>query len=345
MTSIFDRPILMKRHPFASILAALAGLLLLLLVAACDPMAPYPQPTPQVIIITSEASPTPAPTTTPAPTRTPLPTPTPPATPTATAFPCAEDGGQVLEFNSFRSEVAEEVLRYRVYVPPCYGETQKRYPYAILLHGANENERQWEALGLPATLDQGIRLGALPPMLVVMPYMGAVGNRNIFPPDPSYETVMLQELVPAVERNFCTWSDRAHRAIGGISRGGFWAYSIALRHPDVFSIVGGHSAFFDSDIAPPAHDPLELALNAQFISEANLRMYLDNGAEDPAGTTLQLFSSRLSSRGIAHTYIIHPVGKHSDEYWQAHLAEYLAFYGQSWPKTTSELPSCAEPSP
>ena len=73
----------------------------------------------------------------------------------------------------------------------------------------------------------------------------------------------LEELIPAVERDFCTRNDRDHRAIGGISRGGFWAYSLALRHPDIFGIVGGHSAAFDTGNAPPDSNPLELALKEQ----------------------------------------------------------------------------------
>ena len=221
-----------------------------------------------------------------------------------------QDGGQIIPFDEFRSTVAGENLSYRVYIPPCYIETQKRYPYAILLHGLQENENQWGNLGIEAALDSGIRQGALAPMIVVMPNMGQIGTRNSFPPSASYETVVLSELMPAVERDFCTINDRDHRAIGGISRGGFWAFEIALRHPDIFGIVGGHSAAFDTGNAPAAFNPLELALNAPFLSSANLRMYLDNGADDPAGTNLELFSNRLSSRGIAHTYIISPVGGH-----------------------------------
>jgi enterochelin esterase-like enzyme len=156
---------------------------------------------------------------------------------------------------------------------------------------------------------------------------------------------VLEELLPAVERDFCTWNDRDHRAIGGISRGGFWAYSIALRNPEIFGIVGGHSASFDVSNAPPANNPLELALNAPFLASANLRMYLDNGASDVAGTNLELFSSRLSSRGIAHTYIIHPVGGHDDAYWSSHLQDYLTFYGRDWTRSVDELPSCLQPSP
>src|SRR5262245_37839363 len=133
-------------------------------------------------------------------------------------------------------------------------------------------------------------------MILVMPYYGQIGQANSFPPDPSYETVILEELLPAIERDLCTWNDRDHRAIGGISRGGFWAFSIAMRHPDVFGIVGGHSAFFPNDTneIPAPFNPLELALNSNFLQAAKLRMYLDNGANDSSGPSQQLFSSRLT---------------------------------------------------
>ncbi len=324
---------------------ALIAVLMAFILIACDPLAPIPTPTPQVIIVTPEATATPTLTPTVAATATPTPSPTPTETATQTPFPCLEDGGQVIAFDEFRSEVAGENLRYRVYIPPCYVETQKRYPYVILLHGLRQTELEWENLGVVDALEQGMRLGVLGPMILVMPFFGTIGGRDSFPPDRSYETVILEELIPAIERDFCTWNAREYRAIGGISRGGFWAYSIAMRHPDLFGSVGGHSAAFDEENAPAANNPLELALNAAFLSEANLRMYLDNGAQDPVGTELQLFSSRLSARGIPHTYIINPSGDHSDEYWSAHVAEYLTFYGENWARSTSALPSCLEPSP
>jgi enterochelin esterase-like enzyme len=274
-----------------------------------------------------------------------VPSPTPQDTATPTALPCLQDGGQIVVFDDFKSPAAGENIRYRVYIPPCYQQTQARYPYVILLPGLQQDEKEWGNLGIQQALDQGIRLNALAPMIVVMPTLGKIGTDDSFPPKASYETVVLDELVPAVERDFCTWNQRDHRAIGGISRGGFWAYSIALRHPDEFGIVGGHSAAFASGNAPAANNPLELALNAPFLSSANLRMYLDNGAEDPAGTNLELFSNRLSSRGIAHTYIISPVGGHDDAYWSAHLQDYLTFYGKDWPRQAGDLPSCLQPSP
>lgn len=327
------------------------ALIVLPALLGCEPLLTQYQPTPVAVVVSPEASitPTPAPPTqSPTPTRTPLPSRTPESTPTATPFPCETDSGQIVPIDRFPSQVAGgENLRYRVYLPPCYLETQQRFPYVILLHGLSFRETQWDELGIDEALDQGIRLGVLPPMILVMPYYGQIGQLNSFPPDNSYELVILDELIPAVERNFCTWNDRDHRAIAGISRGGFWAFSIALRHPDVFGIVAGHSAYFPENLSeiPPSFNPLDLALNSSFLPEANLRIYLDNGADDSSGPSQQLFSSRLTSRGIPHTYVINPVGEHNNDYWSAHVSEYLTFYGRSWPKNFDDLPSCTEPSP
>ncbi len=320
-------------------------LLALFILAACDPY--LAQPTPQVVIITAIPSATPLPTPTPLPTATSLPSPTPPPLPSETPFPCDEPNGQIIAIDQFRSPTADENLRYRVYVPPCYGISQKRYPVVILLHGAGSRENQWEELGMLAAMDQGFRLGVLPPMILVMPYWGTIGNLSQFPPDPSYETVVLDELVPAIDRDFCTISNRDQRTIAGISRGGFWAFSVGLRHPDVFGIIAGHSPYFTEDLneIPAAFNPLDLASNAAFPPDARLRIYLDNGADDPSGRTIQQFSTRLTERGIAHTYVPNPIGAHDDSYWSAHVSEYLTFYGRNWEKDVNKLPSCLEPSP
>lgn len=329
-----------RNYAFHLIILAIA-----MFMSGCAAFEPLAVPTPQVIIVTGEPTATATATPTQAVTRTPVPSATVPSTPTATPYPCSEDGGQVFSFDDFESAVARQALPYRVYIPPCYMETQKRYPVVYLLPGLQQDENQWETLGIVELLDRNILRGAMAPMVVVMADTGSIGVDNTFPPEPSYETVLLEELLPAIERDFCTWNDRDHRALGGISRGGFWAYSIGLRHADQFGILGGHSAYFDRQNAPAAFNPLDLALNFDALEGDRVRMYLDNGASDIVGSGLELFSSRLSARGVPHTYIINPVGGHDDDYWRDHLAEYMMFYARDWTVNIGDLPSCLEPSP
>jgi len=326
----------------------LCGLMIFLV--GCEPLAPLQyDPSPIAIVITNEPTATVLPTITPSPTitRTPIPTPTPDFTPTPTEFPCQVEG-QILDITDNRSEVGGgENLRYRVYVPPCYFETQARFPLIILLHGLSYREQQWEDLGLIAEFERGIFANEYAPAIIVMPYMGNLGQLNRFPPDPSFETFIVEELLAGVERNFCTLSNPNSRAIGGISRGGFWAYSIGFRNPDIFGALGGHSAFFPNNIneIPPPYNPLELAVNDTELPDIGLRLYLDNGANDSSGPSQQLFSSRLASRGISHDYVVHPTGEHNNDYWSRHVAEYLDFYTSEWERDYDNLLPCAEPSP
>ncbi len=319
-----------------------------MIISACEPLA-Y-NPTPVAVVITNQPTATVPPTNTPTPTitRTPFPTETPNFTATPTAFPCDDTEGQIVPFAQNASEVAGgENLRFNVYLPPCYQQSGARFPYVILLHGLSYREQQWEDLGMIDALNTGIFDGSIAPMVLIMPYLGNFGQVNQFPPDPSYETHILEELLPLLERNFCLWQNREYRAIGGISRGGFWAYTIGMRYPDIFGIIGGHSAFFSGDTVsiPPPFNPLELAVDDDTLASANLRMYLDNGASDSSGPSQQIFSSRLTANGIPHTYVVHPVGEHNNDYWSEHVAEYLAFYGETWETQYSNLPSCANPSP
>ncbi len=329
------------------ILFALLPIVLLMLLTACDPLAYNPSPV--AVVITSPATNTPPPTATatPTPSRTPTPTATIPPSITPTPFPCDETEGQIIDFNQNPSDIAGENLRYRVYLPPCYFSTQRRFPLVILLHGLSYREQQWQELGLIDALNDNIRAGSLAPMLVVMPYLGTIGQLDQFPPDPSYERVILEELLPTIERDFCVWQSAPYRAIGGISKGGFWAYSIGLRHPQLFGSIGGHSAYFpnDTQAIPPPYNPLELALNSAAVLEAGQRLYMDNGASDSSGPSQQLMSSRLTQRGIKHSYVVHPTGEHDNSYWAAHVGEYLEFYGKEWETIYNNLPSCAEPSP
>ncbi len=179
-------------------------------------------------------------------------------------------------------------------------------------------------------------------MIVVMPSYGSVGVRDAFPPDPSFETVLIEELLPDVQADLCTVPERDFRALGGIDRGGFWALSIGLRYVELFSAVGAHSAVLNEDVTAQ-FNPLEIARNSTLLPETNLRIYLDNGADDTQAVNQQILSDRLSARRIPHTYIINPVGGHDNEYWASRLSEYLAFYGETWPRNYSELPSCLEP--
>lgn len=229
---------------------------------------------------------------------------------------------------TYASSLLEVTMRYSVYLPPCYAQTRQEYPVIYLMHGSNSDDTHWLSLGLTATLDAAIVRGQLPPMIVVLPYGDWIANENRFDA-AAWANVFLTELMPAAESRYRIAAEKATRAIGGISRGGFWAFNIALRHPDLFNAVGGHSAFFDDDHAPPDHNPLDLALNASGLD--SLRIALDRGRDDYAAFYLDVMDQHLSERNLPnYTYTVYPQGEHNDAYWGSHLLQYLTFYSADW---------------
>jgi enterochelin esterase-like enzyme len=259
---------------------------------------------------------------------------------TPTIAPCKEKRGRTVDV-SYRSKAAGTTVRYRVYLPPCYESSGRRYPYVILLHGSDRDQTEWTNLmHADRELEKGIANGSLPPMILVMPGGGDLANTRIFTAGKSFESVVLDEIRPAVEKRFCTLGTRAGRAIGGISRGGFWAFLIALRHPGMFSAVAGHSPFFHPDNAPPAYNPLDLVKTVKFVEGREPRIWVDAGADDYAMPGITPFVDSLEDRGFGAEIQMYPEGEHEISYWRSHVAEYLGFYGETWPGLVAQLPAC-----
>ena len=202
------------------------------------------------------------------------------------------------------------------------------------MHGSNEDDGQWGRIGLYERLDEMIVSGEIPPIIAVMPFGDWLANENRFEQE-SWANVFLNRLLPSVELSYRIDSRPQTRAIGGISRGGFWAFHLAFLHPELFTAVGGHSAFFDLNNAPDDYNPLDLALNADGIDI--LRIALDRGAFDYAAVGLDIMGERLTERGVPHDYTIQPAGEHNNEYWSAHVSDYLRFYTDGWQNQASTL--------
>jgi len=211
-------------------------------------------------------------------------------------------------------------MTYHVYLPPCYAEEQeRRYPVLYLLHGQTYDEDQWIRLGAPSTADGLIVAGQVPPFIIVFPY----DYSYLQPAQYRFEDVFLQVLVPQIDMAYRTLSDAAHRAVGGLSRGGAWALHLGIRHPELFGTIGAHSpAIFYSDGMLP--------LRLSKISPEQLpRIYIDVGDADSELQTSREFKSVLDRYNIPyewHEYI----GFHNEAYWGAHVEEYLRWYAQGW---------------
>lgn len=311
--------------PFGqSVLAA--ALLLLLALASCT--SPGQLPT-----LAAVAATVPPPTLTASPkpaTQTLLPPPAP--APTSSAAPCASPGR--IETGVFSSAVAGPSA-YRIYLPPCYGLDGRVYPILYMLPGNIHDESIWDELGLDEAAEEAILSGQVPPFLIVMPDGGWIATNTSGGPG-SYEVVIIDELIPAIEASFCAWVDRQGRAIGGLSRGGYWALEIAFRHLDRFSSVGGHSAALLDIAAGPDLNPQFTGLSSDL---GDLRIYFDIGRDDYAIHNIRQLHEEMVAAVIPHSWVLNE-GGHSEEYWAAHVGEYVAWYAAAWDANREHYPDC-----
>lgn len=225
---------------------------------------------------------------------------------------CAATSGRV-EHPTFATSSFAERGDYRVYLPPCYtAERTRRYPVLYLLHGASEDDEYWQVLGIAAAADAAITAHAIAPMIIVMPDGGPA-----FAPTANgttFDSYLVNELVPQVDRQWRTTAERASRAIGGISLGGGRALETAANHPGLFTAVGGHSATIPHAADLPGR-----------LDRDGLRVYLDVGAKDSLRSADQSLADELDQRAGAYEFHVNP-GEHVRAYWSTHLTDYLHFY-------------------
>ncbi|HLA44929.1 MAG TPA: pre-peptidase C-terminal domain-containing protein, partial [Aggregatilineales bacterium] len=115
---------------------------------------------------------------------------------------CFSPQGTMFEAE-MQSVIVGHAVRYRVYMPPCHESTGVRYPYVILMHGSNSDDRHWDRLGIDEAIGRGVVLNRLPPMAVVLPFGGELANTNTFRQGASWEYVVIDELMPLVESAYC----------------------------------------------------------------------------------------------------------------------------------------------
>ena len=150
----------------------------------------------------------------------------------------------------------------RILLPVGYDANPgTRYPVFYLLHGTSGYASDWTGPG-DAEKTVGSR-----PMIVVMPDIGLNGDGGGWCtnwPDGSYkwETFHVDQLIPWIDANLRTETDRGHRAIAGLSQGGFCSLSYAARHPDLFSVALGYSGAPEIYYDPPARAGAKLIINA-----------------------------------------------------------------------------------
>lgn len=236
--------------------------------------------------------------------------------------------GQVRECRYF-SEIENSERRCFVYTPAEYEtNTDRRYPVLYLQHGMGEDERGWHQQGRMADiLDNQIAGGKCVPMIVVMDYgncgyiFGARPGETREEFGASFTPIMLNELIPYIDNNFRTLTDRDNRAMAGLSWGGHETLQTTLRNLDKFSHIGSFSGalFFLADGIGNAYDGV-FADPDSFNRQVHT-FFFGMGTEEGFGS--DRISKALTGAGINNTYYASPGTHHEWLTWRRCLNEFL----------------------
>jgi enterochelin esterase family protein len=133
-----------------------------------------------------------------------------------------------------------------VYVPAEYEKNPgKKYPVLYLVHGWGEDENGWSVQGHMANImDNLIASGKAVPMIVVMPSGDPKTNSDVRSASGSITDIYIKDMIPYIDKTFRTYTDRDHRAMAGLSRGGFQTTTTVFANMDKFAWMGTFSGFF-----------------------------------------------------------------------------------------------------
>jgi enterochelin esterase-like enzyme len=182
--------------------------------------------------------------------------------------------------------------------------------------------------------------GRARPFILVMPFGStgtftdkewADGDR----PHEGWATFVARDLVQAVDERFRTIPDGAHRALGGLSEGGYGALNIGLHHPGEFRVLESWSGYKQADDLKSifggdrrrlaGNSPLEeLPRVAPALRRAHAYVWFYSGSSDRLRHQNAAFAAALARAGIPHRYFLVD-GGHNWALWrgQASIA-YLA---------------------
>lgn len=228
--------------------------------------------------------------------------------------------------------------RMSVYTPPGYENSIERYPVFYLLHGMGGDEEAWLTLGRASQiLDNLIASGQAKPMIVVMTngnasQEAAPGETHygLKPPtialprtmDGSFETAF-PDVVKFIDSTYRTLPDKAHRAIAGLSMGGFHALHISKEYPELFDYVGLFSAAIKprEDTGSPIYTDLDGKLRRQFELEPRL-YWIAIGDKDFLYEANRDYRKMLDAKGYPYTYYETSDG-HIWKNWRIYLSEFV----------------------
>ena len=256
------------------------------------------------------------------------------------AFVLAVRGAEPLILDeTHESRIFGETRHYRIFLPPDYATSGKRYPVIYWFHGWSERYNKPVAREPERNYDQGeggvyggdtiARFVGSHDVIVVKwdgynprtpgeayprPYnIGPVETDRQFP-------LYFPELVEYIDGHYRTIADREHRATAGLSMGGFMSFWVAGKYPD---LVGSASNFMGSSefVVGPRGFPVEYRHDEMHNNYEGVRTRLVMGTRD----FIRFYHARMNAIWN-YTRPFYETAEFDADHGTPHMGETLEFH-------------------
>jgi S-formylglutathione hydrolase FrmB len=248
-------------------------------------------------------------------------------------------------------------IKYSVYLPDGYHHA-KTYPTLFLLHGFGGDETSWVIKGnAQAILDSLINTKILPPVVVVLPGVQNSYYINDYKGILPMEEILVQEFIPYINKTYPTDLRKTHRAIAGLSMGGYGATILPVKHPELFGTsinlsgavrtdeifiqqtpakyhqyfapLFGESLSGTDRITPhwKANSPYYLIDSIKAQELKTIHWYIDCGTDDFLFDANKAMHEHFMKYKIPHEFHTRP-GEHTWHYWRKGIILAMLFWGE-----------------
>jgi S-formylglutathione hydrolase FrmB len=252
------------------------------------------------------------------------------------------------------SKAMNKNLKAAVTTPSSYQKGNQNYPVVYLLHGGSGAFSDWhQKVNEPGLVG---KMAEAYDLIIVTPGVGPASYYYDSPLLDSvrYETYMIQELIPHIDKSYRTLAKKESRAITGLSMGGHGAITLSAKHPELFVAAGSMSGVMNIDTrmwkvgedfrklrqegqkamlgaylnydGPTFSTYTAVGLVSQ-IKSNGLALIIDCGVEDFLIDTNRQMHQLLLANGTPHEYIERP-GAHTWPYWTEALPVHLLFFNK-----------------
>src|SRR5450432_2253658 len=146
-----------------------------------------------------------------------------------------------VQCGTVKSKYVPGRIGYCAMLPPSYdAKPGKRFPVLYFLHGLGGDQSFLATSGASSVIEEAWEARRLGEFVIITPQGENSFYINSRDGHILYEDFFIREFVPQMERRFRLAGNRAGRAIGGVSMGGYGALRLAFKYPQMFVSVAVH---------------------------------------------------------------------------------------------------------